>query len=459
MHTIAALATSAGKAGIAVIRVSGDDAIDICSKVFKPFRKKSLEEAESNFQVYGEVVASDGQRIDTGLATVFRAPHSYTGEDTVEISCHGSMVGVSLVLSVLYENGAAHALAGEYTKRAFVNGKLDLTQAEAVGSLLEAQSTAEHKLFSAQLSGSMGKIVRELSQEMTLLLASLYAYIDYPDEDMTDVSNEELKIRLENIKETLVRLTQSYSTGLAISRGVKSAIVGCPNTGKSSFLNALLGFERAIVTDIAGTTRDVVTESVTVSGIKLCLSDTAGVHETEDTVEKIGVERSKEELSNSSLVFGVFDVSKQLTDDEESIIELLKDAKNDKKVVIVLNKCDIANPDTMKKYFEEQEFENIVTISAVTKEGIQDVEECVKKLYPDVENVMSGEIVANARQQAALIKALENIDKALFAIENLTPDTACLDMEAALGELLEADGRQVSEEIVDSIFSHFCVGK
>ena len=458
MHTIAALASASGKAGVAVIRVSGDDAIEICSKVFKPF-STSLEEAQSNLQVYGEIVSSDGVKIDTGLATVFRAPRSYTGEDTVEISCHGSPVGVSMVLSALYENGAQHAIAGEYTKRAFVNGKLDLTQAEAVGELIDAESTQAHKLFSAQLSGSMGKVVRELSDEMTLLLASVYAYIDYPDEDMTDIPNDELKARLEKIKETLIKLTNSYSTGLAISKGVKSAIVGCPNTGKSSFLNALLGFERAIVTNIAGTTRDVVTESVVVGGIKLNLSDTAGVHDTEDEVEKIGVLRSKDELLNSSLVFGVFDVTKEIADKEKKIIELLQNVKDQKNIIIVLNKCDLCNANALQEYFKSLNFENIVTVSAVTKEGMQSVEEAVKNLYPDAENVMQGQIVANARQQTALVKALSNVEKAIFAVETLTPDTACLDMEAALGELLEADGRQVSEEIVDSIFSHFCVGK
>ena len=233
MHTIAALATAGGKGGIAVIRLSGDDAVEIASKVFRPF-KADLCKAESNMQVYGEIVDTAGNRIDTGLATVFRAPHSYTGENTVEISCHGSPVGVSLILTALFENGAEHALPGEYTKRAFVNGKLDLTQAEAVGELIDAESTAAHKLFSAQLSGSVGKLVREQAEEITTLLASVYAYIDYPDEDMTDIPEDELKERLLTIKNKLSKLTNSYSTGLAITEGVKSAIVGLPNTGKSS---------------------------------------------------------------------------------------------------------------------------------------------------------------------------------------------------------------------------------
>lgn len=458
MHTIAALATAGGKGGIAVIRLSGEDSIEIAQKVFKPF-KGTIADKESNMQVYGEIVGTDGTRIDTGLATVFRAPHSYTGENTVEISCHGSPVGVSMILSSLFENGAHGALPGEYTKRAFINGKLDLTQAEAVGELIDAQSTASHKLFSAQVSGSLGKLVREKAQELKLLLASVYAYIDYPDEDMTEITNDELKRRLAEMKSSLSSLTDTYSTGLAVTEGVKSAIVGLPNTGKSSFLNMLLGFERAIVTNIAGTTRDVVTESVFVGGIKICLSDTAGLRETDDTVEKIGVERSREVLLSSSLVFGVFDVGEKMNDEETETALLLAEQKKEKNVIIVLNKCDKADPFEHERHFKELGFETIVTISAKLGEGREKIEKAIKSLYPDADKIAEGKIVTNARQYFALTSAVANIDKALFALENLTPDTACLDMEAALGNLLEADGREVSEEIVNSIFSHFCVGK
>ena len=458
MHTIAALATAGGKGGIAVIRLSGDDSIEIASKVFKPF-KFDICDAKSNMQVYGEIVDSKGMRIDTGLATVFRAPHSYTGENTVEISCHGSPVGVSLILTALFENGAEHALPGEYTKRAFVNGKLDLTQAEAVGELIDAESTAAHKLFSAQLSGSVGKLVREQAEEITTLLASVYAYIDYPDEDMTDIPEDQLRERLLKIKNKLSKLTNSYSTGLAITEGVKSAIVGLPNTGKSSLLNMLLGFDRAIVTDIAGTTRDVVTESVIVGDIKLCLSDTAGLHETDDTVEKIGVERSKTALKESSLVFGVFDVSEDIREDEKEIAELLVDNKENKNIIIVLNKCDKNTPEKHEEYFKNLGFDKIVCISAKEGAGLERISDAVKSFYPDADKAMEGEILANARQHAALTKAVGDINKALSALSALTPDTACLDMESALGELLEADGRQVSEEIVNNIFAHFCVGK
>lgn len=460
MYTIAAPASGAVKAGISVIRLSGEDAAEIAGKVFVPFSEGlSVAEFENRKQMYGRIIGSDGKKIDTGLCTYFKAPMSYTGEDVVEISCHGSPVGVSLILEALFEAGAKPAMPGEYTKRAFVNGKMDLTMAEAVGQLIDAESSAQVKLFSAQLDGSIGRLVSEQAEKIKMLLASVYAYIDYPDEDMTDISDEEMKKTLSEIKSDIESLTKTYSSGIAITSGVSTVIAGSPNAGKSSLLNALLGYERAIVTDIAGTTRDVVTESVTVGNIKLNLSDTAGIHKTEDVVEKIGVERSVGALLDSRLVLGVFDVTQQNNEEDEEIISKLAKVKDEKNVIIVLNKCDIGNPSEHVRRFEELGFKSIVAVSAKNKDGIDRLTEAINKLYPDAGLAESGLVLTNARQYAALSNAVKYTESALSALENLTPDTACLDMEAALGALLEADGRAVSEEIVNGIFAHFCVGK
>ena len=459
MHTCAAVATAPGKAGISVIRLSGDDSIEIAAKVFKPASGRELSEIPANTAVYGKIVDSDGRKIDGGMCTCFYAPKSYTGENTAEISCHGSPVGTSLVLAAVFAAGAKPALAGEFTKRAFVNGKLDLTQAEAVAALIDAKSAAALKLSSNQLDGVVSGKIKECADEITLLLASLYAYIDYPDEDMTDIPLCELKDRVLKIRNGIDALASTYSTGIAISDGVRSAIIGSPNTGKSSFLNMLIGSERAIVTDIAGTTRDVVSENVCVGNIRLLLSDTAGIRETSDEVEKIGVRRSLDELENSSLVFCLFDASRELTRQEKDFCAKLSEYKDVKNIVMVINKCDIAQPEEYRSFFAGRGFDNIAEISAKTGMGVENIKAALEKIYPDGEDIENAAILTNARQFSALCEARECFDKALEALETLTPDAACLDMEAALARLYEADGRRASEEIVNGIFSHFCVGK
>lgn len=459
METCAAIATAPYKSGISVIRLSGDDCFDIVQKVFFPASKKSIHDIKPNMSVYGDIIGSDGIKIDSGMCTCFHAPKSYTGENTVEISCHGSPVGTSLVLSALLQAGARQALPGEFTKRAFINGKLDLTQAQAVEALIDAKSTSALKLSLRQLDGVMGKKIKEISDELTMLLASVYAYIDYPDEDMTDISNDEMKKRLLKVKDVLLYLSSTYDTGVAINDGVLTAIIGSPNTGKSSLLNLLSGFDRAIVTDIAGTTRDIVTQTVSVGDILLKLSDTAGIRQTDDAVEKIGVDKAIEQLEKSQIVLAVFDVSKEFLQKDKDFCDKLKSLDKQKKIVIILNKCDIASSDGYRDYMSKQGFKHIVNMSAKTGEGKDAFEREITSLYPDVSKASEGLIVTNARLFAALNGAYEDVKRAIDALDTLTPDTACLDIEGALSRLLEADGRQVSEEIVNSIFSHFCVGK
>ncbi len=463
METCAALSSAAGKAGIAVVRLSGDDAVSVASRVFRPQNGKSLSECSSRMAVYGTAFDANGTKIDTGLATVFRAPHSYTGEDTVEISCHGSPIGVSLLLGALFEAGARPALPGEFTKRAFIGGKLDLTQAEAVGDLLDAESAEELRLFSAQLAGGLGEKLRAVSERVTDLLAAVYAYIDYPDEDMSELSDEEMDAQIGDILAELEKLGETYSSGRAVTSGVQTAIVGSPNTGKSTFFNLLAGTDRAIVTDIAGTTRDVITETVPFAGIKLRLSDTAGMRETEDVVEKLGVERSEKALAESELVIAVFDATRERTDAEDAFVARLAELSAQKNIIVLLNKCDSAEPmQTEAREASLRALENVPVLrfSAATGEGRDALEATVRSMYPlSGEELSSGRILTNARQYAAVSGAIEALKNARAALKSLTRDMAGLDLEEALGALCEADGRKVSEQVVNAVFSHFCVGK
>lgn len=459
--TCAAISTAHGKAGISVIRISGDEAIAVADKIFKTPSGKKLCELSTNTAAFGTIFSVNGEKIDTGIATLFKNPHSYTGEDTVEISCHGSPVGTSLVLGAILDAGARQALPGEFTKRAFVNGKLDLTQAEAVADLLDAESSAELKLFSAQLEGGLGRRIKSLSDKITEMLASVYAYIDYPDEDLSDMTDDELVAAINSVKAELDVLCRSYASGSAVTKGVKTAVVGSPNTGKSTFFNLLAGFDRAIVTDIAGTTRDVITESVSVGGIKLLVSDTAGIRETDDTVEKIGVERSRYALDECEICIAVFDGSVGFTEDDKNFATQISSLG--KKCVALVNKTDIADKEKIKSSVEllkSSGFENVVCTSAKNGVGKDEFERVIASFYPDAsDGVESGMIIANARQYAAVSRASACLDNALTALASLTRDMAGLDLEEALSALCEADGRQVSEQVVGTIFSRFCVGK
>lgn len=434
-----------------MIRLSGDDAIRVAGQVFTPV-KGELSEKQSRLAVYGKFRDERGY-FDDGLATVYRAPNSYTGEDTVELMCHGGVLSTRRLLAATVAAGATPAAPGEYTKRAFINGKLSLSQAEAVGALIDAKTDACLDIGLRQLGGALSQKINELCNKLLFLAASVYAYIDYPDEDMTDVSVEEMRGILHEVLAETERLGDSYRFGKAVSEGVKCSIVGCPNTGKSSILNMLAGCERAIVTSEAGTTRDVITESVRLGELLLLLSDTAGIREGGGTIERLGIARSIESVKDAELVLAVFDGSKPQDSADDEVIKHITESGKTAVTVGIVNKSDLGQVHKYKLPFSH------IEISAKTGDGKERLEQAVLALYgAGIERDM-GETVINARQHGALCKAAQSLRNAITALDGFTQDVAGFDIEEAIAAFSELDGRSVGEEIVNEIFSHFCVGK
>jgi len=453
--TIAAISTPYGRGGIAVIRISGEDAITIADAVFLPASGRKLNEYNGGRAVYGKILV-DGKEFDTGIATVFHAPHSYTGENTVEISCHGGLLLTEKVLASVLSAGAKQAGAGEFTKRAFLAGKLGLTEAEAVISLIEAEGEEQLKLASAEAKGVLGREIERIHDALTALIAATYVQIDYPDEDLSGLTNDAFLKDLDKILADLVKLRDSYRTGHAVAEGITTVILGKPNTGKSSLLNALAGFDRAIVSPIAGTTRDTVEQKIQVGKVRLTVHDTAGVHETDDIVEKMGVERSLKLAEKAELILFVLDGSKEPNSEDTALLSRLVNWHCP--VICVCNKsdCAVMIPQDLIKPFE-----NRVEISALTGQGLDTLQKMIERLF--VEGVIDYDhtpILTGAHRHAMIARAIELLQTAMLAVQNgLTPDMAALDLEMAAGELGRLDGRGVSEEVVDSIFSRFCVGK
>lgn len=456
--TIAAISTPSGKGGVAIIRISGEDAVKIAASVFFPKNKKSLYDSLPRMQVYGDII-KDGEYIDDGMATVFYAPHSYTGEDTVEISCHGGILVTRCVLEALFSVGAMPAEAGEFTKRAFINGKITLTEAESVGALLEAKSKEQIKITSGASRCRLAESINGIRESLVDLLSSIFARIDYPDEDLGEFDDRESLERLFKIKNSINTLRSTYPTGKAISEGIKTVIAGKTNVGKSTLYNAILGEDAAIVTDIEGTTRDVLTASVPLGKVMLNLSDTAGVRSSEDTVEKIGIERSKKKIEEAELIIAVFDLSRKAEADDLNLIEMLKNANAAR--IAIFNKSDLD-----KKFdtsITEGIFEKCITTSArsTSLDGVKELADAVNSLFTD-EKIDTGRdsIIYSARQNASLDRALGFVDAAIAAFDSgVYSDAAASEIERALGAIAEIDGKAVSEEVVADIFSKFCVGK
>ncbi len=448
-RTIAAIATALGKGGISIIRISGNRAIEIADSVFRG--KESLKKVKSHTINYG-FIHDNGEDVDQVLVSVMRAPKTYTGEDVVEINCHGGIAVTNRVLKTVLLAGADMAEPGEFTKRAFLNGKIDLSQAEAVIDIINAENDMAQGNAFSQLKGKLSEEIHEAREAIIKLSARMQVAIDYPDEDLEDITPDEIISVLKSCKSTTEKLIKQSDNGKIITDGIAAAIVGKPNVGKSSLLNCLSKSSRAIVTDIAGTTRDTIEERVNLDGVPLKLIDTAGIRETEDTVEKIGVERSKQSIDDADVLFVMLDASLGITDDDR---EILKETAG-KTRIIIINKIDVSDMD-----IKEFENERVVLISAKTGEGIEELSKVIKEKYNIGELQKSKTpIITNARQKRALKMADAALSRAIDVMESGEPqDLAALDIYEAADSLGEITGQTVSDDIVSSIFHDFCVGK
>lgn len=455
--TISAISTAFGKGGIAVIRISGDDSLRILDDVFKPKSQKNVEDYPPNKMIYGNII-KDGRIIDDAMAVRFAAPHSFTGEDSAELYIHGGILLSQLVLEATFKAGAVPARPGEFTERAFLSGKLGLTQAEAIIDLIDAESEEKAVFASRGIGGVLSKELQKTYDTLVALVSSIYAYIDYPDEDLTDVPVDEMKQKLSDIRDKIAKIKNTYRTGKAVCEGIPTAICGKANTGKSSLLNLMLGEQRAIVTDIAGTTRDTVEETVNCGKVLLRLCDTAGIRQSDDTVEKIGIEKALEKLDSSDLIFAMFDNSSPLDDDDLQFIERLK-SQDGKTVVILLNKSDLGT--VADRSLFEKLSPYVLEICANDPETKNDISTLIESIFIDgkIDYDKDG-VITNARQNACLERVLSRIDEAKAALENgFTQDIAGIELESALSELAGIDGRTVTDDVVKDIFSRFCVGK
>lgn len=455
--TIAAISTPVGEGGIGIVRMSGKDSLDIIAKIFKSYKNKDVKEMKSYTMMYGFIIdPKNNEKVDEVIISYMKAPNTYTREDIVEVNCHGGVVAVKKILSLILENGARLAEPGEFTKRAFLNGRIDLSQAEAVIDLIRAKTTESMHIALEQSQGKLSSKIKSIMNRLLGILAHIEASVDFPEDDIENVVSSKIIKDSNEIINELNGLIKNAETGKILREGLNTSIVGKPNVGKSSLLNALLEEKRAIVTDIPGTTRDVIEEYINIRGIPVKIIDTAGIRETSDIVEKIGVEKSKEYIEKSDLIIFMVDSSRPLDDEDLEIIELIKN----KRTIVVINKIDLPSAsdlDTIKRYFND---ESIIYASVNTEQGIEDIKQKIEEF------VYSGEVkskdiyVTNVRHKDILYRAKESIEKGMETIESLLPlDIASVEYRDAYLKLGEITGDTAAEDIIDRIFNDFCIGK
>ena len=453
LSSIAAISTPLGTGGVGIIRISGKNATEIVDRIFVSVNGKNLSSSKGYRAYFGRIF--DGETaVDEVVCLVFRAPHSYTGEDVVEINCHGGVVLLKKILRLVLQNGAQAAAPGEFTKRAFLNGKLDLSEAESVMTLISAQGEQGANAAFNQLEGSLSRKIEKINSSLLSLAAHIAAWVDYPDDEIEELGNNELYSTIYNAYLELYALLSNFDSGMAVTNGVEAAIVGKPNVGKSTLMNLLTGYDRSIVTEIEGTTRDVVEETVNLNGCILRISDTAGMRETGDIVEKLGVERSRKKLERAAIVFAVFDLSKPLSDEDKELIDECKD----KNVIPIVNKTDL-EPRLDVDYIKNK-LGSPLFISAKSGDGYNELCDRVAELMGTKNFDTTSAMLVNERQRICCQKASDALKDALEALNiGLTPDAIGVCIDDAIAALLELTGQKASEAVVDEVFKQFCVGK
>lgn len=454
--TIAAIATAPGEGGIGIIRISGEKSLQVAQSIFKSKSGKMIKDYNARTLIYGTVVDNE-KVIDEVLVAYMKGPNSYTAEDVIEINCHGGFISVKKILELILSKGVRLAEAGEFTKRAFLNGRIDLSQAEAIIDVIKSKTDMAHEVAQGQLEGSLAKKIKDLRMNVTEVLAHLEVSIDFAEEDVEEITYQTLEEKALELRNEIKKLYDTAESGKILRDGLKTVIVGKPNVGKSSLLNSILGENRAIVTDIAGTTRDVIEEFVNIKGIPLKIVDTAGIRETEDVVEKIGVEKSRESFSTADLVIMVLDASRKLSEEDMEILESLKN----KKTIVLLNKMDLEPQIELEKIEEFVNSEDIIKISALKHQGIEELQDKIEAMvyHGSVKN-SSNLMITNSRHKDALFKAYESINDAISAIEQRMPyDFIEVDFKNIWDYLGYINGDTVREDLLDTIFANFCIGK